>query len=309
MNKEDITQGYYFTTKGYPEEREKEKGALEAEEARKIYVAATRARNALIICEFGGGRNRWKTLEPELVPNIYDFISSKDYTDPEKGDLYEAKDLYKQAEKECVLNDRTGEKLSFSLENPSRLSLVSKVSKDKDIPGSEDEAEIQKNPFAALMGTMVHKLMETLVSSRGNTDIDKIVDGIINEYKTARMIPYLDKIQADLSVVAETIINGGFEQTNGLPADILKTLLDADEVYCEVSFCYKEDSKDGVVIWNGIMDVVYCSGGKWHIVDYKTNAEGDDLDTKYQNQLSAYIKAFKETTGEDADALTYHIDV
>ena len=309
LNKEDITQGYYFTTKGYPEEREKEKGALEAEEARKIYVAATRARNALIICEFGGGRNRWKTLEPELVPNIYDFISSKDYTDPEKGDLYEAKDLYKQAEKECVLNDRTGEKSSFSLENPSRLNLVSKVSKDKDIPGSEDEAEIQKNPFAALMGTMVHKLMETLVSGRGNADIDKIVDGIINEYKTARMIPYLDKIQSDLSAVAETIINGGFEQTNGLPADILKTLLDADEVYCEVPFCYKEDTKDGVVIWNGIMDVVYCSGGKWHIVDYKTNAEGDDLDTKYQNQLSAYIKAFKETTGEDADAMTYHIDV
>ena len=57
------------------------------------------------------------------------------------------------------------------------------------------------------------------------------------------------------------------------------------------------------------MDVIYCSGGKWHIVDYKTNAEGDDLDIKYQNQLSAYINAFKETTGNEADALTYHIDV
>ena len=308
LNKEDITQGYYFTTQGHPEEKDKEKGALEAEEARKIYVAATRARNALIICEYGS-KSRWKPLEPELAPNIYDLISSKDYTDPVKGDSYDAKKLYKQAEKESVLNDRKGEKPSFSLESPSRLELISKVSQDKDIPGSEDAAEIQKNPFAAIMGTMVHRLMEILVSSHGNTGIDELIDGIIDEYKTARMIPYLDKIKADLSAVADKVTHGGFTQTNGLPADILKTLLEADEVYCEVPFCYKEDSEDGVVIWNGIMDVIYCAGGKWHIVDYKTNAEGDDLDIKYQNQLSAYIRAFKEITGEDADAFTYHIDV
>jgi ATP-dependent exoDNAse (exonuclease V) beta subunit len=62
-------------------------------------------------------------------------------------------------------------------------------------------------------------------------------------------------------------------------------------------------------MWNGIMDVAYRSGDKWHIIDYKTNAEGDDLDVRYQKQLVAYVKAFREITGEDADARTYHIDV
>ena len=76
-----------------------------------------------------------------------------------------------------------------------------------------------------------------------------------------------------------------------------------------MSFCYKEDTPEGVIIWSGVMDVVYCSEGKWHIVDYKTNADGNDLDAKYQNQLAAYVKAFKEITGNDADAMTYHIDV
>ena len=33
------------------------------------------------------------------------------------------------------------------------------------------------------------------------------------------------------------------------------------------------------------------------------------FDKKYQKQLNAYVKAFKEITGNDADALTYHIDV
>ena len=90
---------------------------------------------------------------------------------------------------------------------------------------------------------------------------------------------------------------------------MLQVLLDADEVHCEVPLCYTEGVESDKIIWNGIMDVVYCSQGKWHIVDYKTNADGNDLDKKYQGPLGAYIKAFKATTGEDADALTYHIDI
>ena len=309
LNKENIQEGCHFTTQDFEEEMDKEKGALESEEARKIYVAATRARNALIISSYGQGKNRWKELTPELLPDVYVPMNSKECTWPEMGNTVEAKKLYEKAEKECVLNDRNGEKASYSLENPSRLSVVSKVSKDKDVPGSEDEAKVQKNPFAALIGTMVHKFMETLITTRGNIDAVKIVDGIIEEYKTARLLPYLDQINDNLSLVAETITNGGYEQENGVPADIFNTLIEADEVYCEVPFCYKEESESGPVIWNGIMDVVYCSEGKWHIIDYKTNAEDDDLDTRYQKQLEAYVKAFKEITGEDADARTYHIEV
>ena len=309
LNKENIQDGYYFTTKDFADELEKEKGALEAEETRKIYVASTRARNALIISNYGQGRNRWKDLTPELLPDIYGSMNPNEGTRPEPGESVEAKKLYAEAEGKCALNDRSGEKASYCSENPSRLSVVSKVSKDKDIPGSEDEAKVQKNPFAALIGTMVHKFMETLITTRGDVNTVKIVDGIIEEYKTARLLPYLDQIKDNLSLVAETISDGGYEQDNGVPADIFKTLLEADEVYCEVPFCYKEDTGSGPVIWNGIMDVVYRSKGKWHIIDYKTNAEGDDLDTRYQNQLAAYVKAFKEITGEDADARTYHINV
>ncbi len=309
LNKENIQDGYYFTTKDFADELEKEKGALEAEETRKIYVAATRARNALIISNYGQGRNRWKDLTPELLPDIYGPMNSNEGTWPEPGESVEAKKLYAEAEGKCALNDRNGEKASYCLENPSRLSVVSKVSKDKDIPGSEDESKVQKNPFAALIGTMVHKLMETLITTRGDVNTVKIVDGIIEEYKTARLLPYLDQIKDNLSIVAETITDGGYEQDNGVPADIFNTLLEADEVYCEVPFCYKEDTGSGPVIWNGIMDVAYRSGDKWHIIDYKTNAEGDDLDVRYQKQLVAYVKAFREITGEDADARTYHIDV
>lgn len=57
------------------------------------------------------------------------------------------------------------------------------------------------------------------------------------------------------------------------------------------------------------MDAVYRKDGAWHIIDYKTNADADDLDKHYREQLEAYTKAFKTMTGNEADALTYHIEV
>ena len=109
--------------------------------------------------------------------------------------------------------------------------------------------------------------------------------------------------------VAYQIQSGGYPQENGMPQDLLKTLLSADQVYCEVPFCYRDPDEEENVVWNGIMDVVYFSGGQWHIADYKTNADGDDLDQRYQAQLKAYEKAFEAITGEKAEAKIYHIAI
>ena len=210
---------------------------------------------------------------------------------------------------------------TYSVENPSRLRLSSKMSEEQDVnvveePGISVALEEEKttdnkaaHKFPALLGTMTHKLMEMLVSTRNSVDAANAVGEVIREYRTPVFEPYEKDLTKALTDVADRMRSGGYAQTNGLPQDILGTLLGADEVYCEVPFCYSEDGQDGRIVWNGIMDVVYWSQGKWHIVDYKTNADGNDLDKKYQAQLSAYIKAFKATTGEDADAMTYHIDI
>ena len=57
------------------------------------------------------------------------------------------------------------------------------------------------------------------------------------------------------------------------------------------------------------MDVVYRIGDQWFILDYKTNADAHDLDVKYQEQLAAYVEAFRDLTGHTAKSLIYHIDV
>ena len=55
--------------------------------------------------------------------------------------------------------------------------------------------------------------------------------------------------------------------------------------------------------------MVYRKSDKWHIIDYKTNTDDSDLDKQYESQLSAYTETFKATTGEDADAAVYHINI
>ena len=78
-------------------------------------------------------------------------------------------------------------------------------------------------------------------------------------------------------------------------------------MHCEVPFCYREPSSTN--LWHGVMDVLYKKDGRWHIVDYKTNADPSDLDEKYQEQMKAYVAAFREMTGEEADARVYHVGV
>ena len=330
----------YCQTEAYSAEngeKNAEKKALEEEEKRLIYVAATRARNALIICKryiiTNKGRetlnSKWEKLSENNLSKFFQTVTSTTSSNRPTGNDVFAEQLYKDAEKYCALNDRSKEKPTYEVVRPSSLA-VSKLDsgqegtvetelpeqddtkEQNDVAGQTDSIKTEeRKKFAALLGTMVHKLMEFLVTTKNQIKPEELIGEIMREFITPDLEKFEKDIKADLTKVAETMRNGGYKQTNGLPQDLLQTLLHADEVYCEVPYCYKEKKKnDTDTLWNGTMDVVYCSGGKWHIVDYKTNADGTDLDERYKEQLKAYQKAFIEIERhDDVDALTYHIDV
>lgn len=317
----------YFSTAEFSDEMAEETEALKAENQRLIYVAATRARNALILCnraQISRGKesisSKWGPIAEPGLPDIFEIIGDSTGFVAKAGEEIDAASLYEEAKQDSVLNDRTAEEATFKVENPSRLHLLSKLSDSPEVGGEEEvpetvsETREQKEGssggrrFAALLGTMTHKLMEMLVTTRNTVDAKAAVGEIIREYSTPGTEGLEGKLAETLLKAADRVRSGGYPQTNGLTQDILSTLLAADEVYCEVPFSYKDDSVE-TTVWNGVMDVIYSRNGEWHIVDYKTNADGSDLDKRYQAQLSAYVKAFKATTGLDADALTYHIDI
>ena len=157
----------------------------------------------------------------------------------------------------------------------------------------------KKDP--ALVGTMVHQLMEYLVRSKDALNSKTAIDAILREYGVFED-PFYRNV---LVTVLSTIRNGGYPQKNNAPQDILKELLSADEVFCELPFTWAEDN----TVYNGIMDVVYRKGKQWFIVDYKTNSDPDDLDEIYAGQLEAYKKAFLAFSKETAMTMIYHIDI
>ena len=317
----------FFSTTDYAEEKAAEAEALKAEGQRLVYVAATRARNALILC--GGVRifrekeiadSRWSPIMAEGLQDIFAVIGEGGKKPEDPAAAVPAEDLYDRAERESVLNDRSSETATFRAETPSHLQVLSKLSEspeagvgeERPVPagGAEDGngAPSDGRRFAALLGTMTHRLMEMLVTTRNTANAEAAVGEIIREYRTPETAGREEELTRTLLKTAQRIRNGGYAQTNGLPQDILGTLLEADEVFCEIPFCYRDEA-DGNTVWNGVMDVVFSEGGRWHIVDYKTNADGSDLDVRYQAQMSAYVKAFRAITGFDADARTYHIDI
>lgn len=315
-----------FKTSEYTDEKDAEKQALNDENKRLVYVAGTRARNALIICDSISkvGRNEghksiWKDLMEPGKTDLFSVIDDVKESIDVSFSSVDSTELYINAATNSVLNDRSVENSSFEIKNPSHARIKSKLADDEAeviaVIEQVGEAEVttdnksNMHRFPALLGTMTHRLMEMIVSTKNVLDTKVAIDEIIREYRTPENQTYEAELVKALNKVAETMRNGGYNQVNDVPKDILSELLLADEVYCETPFCYKDETDDGIQIWNGIMDVIYCKDGQWHIVDYKTNIDGANLDKKYQSQLEAYIKAFKETTGNDADAKTYHIDI
>lgn len=291
QNKDNFSN--YIESNIYNAQVEEEKISQEAERLRLLYVAATRARNVVIVgkqykADGSFANSLWKGIADDVNNNIETVLNGITITPSIKAGV-DAKSLYN---KTSVLDNKKPNDKSYEIIRPSMLAH-SKVE-------SEDiEYKPSKNTDATIKGTMVHRLMEELVSSNGTFDIKQLIDDICNEYDAE------DKFKDVLISVANTVTSGGYKQINGAPEDILKELSNADEKYTEVPFAYKENNE----LYNGVIDLLYKKDGMWHVIDYKTNYDDTDLDNLYRKQLDSYIEAFKKVSSEEIDSKIYRIDI
>lgn len=301
-----------FSCSGFEEEKAAEQLCLDAEKDRLLYVAATRARRALIVADDikanGESRenNAWKFFVDRAEGDFFSLFPEGEIPVTADKSTVSAEELYKKADEDSVFNATASYNESYEIKRPSHIMLKGKTASEDNFE-DEESAKIRTETVrknANIIGTLVHGLMEALVSSRNKADLSALANELTMEYEAGG--EYFKEL---LIKVGTTLRQGGFEQQNGAPKDILKTLLSADEVHCEVPFCRKTEENGETVIWHGIMDAVYRQGDNWYIIDYKTNADSDGLDLKYEDQLSAYSEAFKEVTGNTATALIYHIEV
>ena len=321
----DFIRTTYFGTEAYTVKAMEELDALRAEEARLVYVAATRARNVLIINDnryfkmnYGGlepvYNSRWSVIKQEDMPDFFKEFEIRDtVTSGTDAEYEDAVKLYEKANEECVLQNRNAEEKSYVTLNPSKLKLTSKMDDEQitlGMKGPHEKKDTGKDMrYAALTGTVVHRYMEMLAESKDTVILEEAVEEILREFSTPVNAEYEDTLRKILKNVAKKIHEGGYDQKGESEADILKILKAASAVFCEVPFCYRTEADGKEQIVNGVMDLVYCDGKDWHIVDYKTNLDEEGLDKKYKEQLEACSRAFEAITGLKADARIYHIEV
>ena len=292
----------------YKEEAAKEKTSLKSENDRLVYVAATRARNVLIVAKpfkrsskglpVNDG-NRWKVLSERTGQDIFEYIGETKIIEKKIHDQVKAEQLYSDS----LLTSKEA-KLSYEIKSPSTLKSFSKYDDLSEIKEGTDENDGET--YSTLIGTMVHRMMEMIIMSKDKMSKNEIIQNIISDYVTVEFESYINTFKDKLSNVYDVMHNGGFIQKGKVEQDILPILLSAEEVYSEIPFTYKEEN----IIWNGIIDLMYKKNGKLHIIDWKTNKNDDGLDEHYKGQLNAYINAAKDIIGEKVEtALIYHIEI
>ena len=295
--------------------------SLCVEKGRLQYVAATRARNVLIISNIIDEKNKencfggyWKELFVnmknssgdilELIKNRNKDNLHKVNNAPNKKSV-KAEDLYKNTD----LCDSYAKEKSFNLIKPSS-SKIKKIfdenDKEDNIQNVFEVVSITNKEKAenesVIKGTLVHRMMELIASSKNKYSKSLILNIIFKEFANSKQYSVI------LENVYDKIQNGGFDQQGNFSDDILNILLKAKTIFTEVPFSYMEEKN----LYHGVMDLVFMDQeNKWHIIDYKTNKESsvNELEKEYIKQLNEYVKAFKVINNLDADAHIYHIDI
>ena len=252
-------------------------------EARRLdYVAVTRARNALIIENARSG-SVWANIRPDDIEEL------------------------PRSEEEDKNVVSTANPFSFEVQidfNQNRSYQIKKPSQEAKLPtiALQEEPideERDENSDSLIKGTIVHKLLEMVITSKQGMNKETIINIIISQYSLED-----ERYKTMLENVYDCMTNGGYKQANGQRVDLLKEISNA-ECYCEIPFSFKE----GYQIWQGEIDLLYIKDGRYFIVDYKTNADESGLEEEYKDQLAAYKKALKINLGVDAEAYIYHIDI
>ncbi|MDO4198686.1 MAG: UvrD-helicase domain-containing protein [Erysipelotrichaceae bacterium] len=297
----------HIETDEWSDKKDKEKISKQSEDKRLVYVAATRARNVLIVNipkkpgrngKPEGMGNTWKPLVENADGDFFEtYKENPDYQMPDYPDE-DPEELYN------VGTTEISNKETYSFRQPSDIKAEDKTNEDSC--GSDNVSLSDGESYATLIGTMVHRMMELIIMSKDRIEKDDAVDNIISDYVRPEFDQYRTEFISTLNKVYETMHNGGYDQKGKAVKDILPVLMEADKIYSEVPFTYKSEEE----LWNGIIDLIYEKDGMLHIIDWKTNRNDEGLDEHYHDQLEAYKQAVKKLTGKDVeDAMIYHIDI
>jgi len=292
----NIPEGYFVLSKkvfkyhkkilsqpvGWDEVVEEEKKYEAAEKDRLNYVAATRAKNCLIISTYAedlGDKKAWgildnflgqvKKLEGPTTLSQSDFSSTTEKLILKKGEWQYAKKELKK-------------RLNALHIHGYKVDSVTNVAKEgRKRPGWQES-----DGGGYQWGNVVHHMLEAV----GKGETDNLAIRAENAL-TAAEIDIGEK--GKLLALIDSIIR----------SDFWIRVNKSDKKYFEVPFSVKvdNDKKNNPYILTGAIDLVFYEGDGWVIADYKTDTINGDLEdfiSYYSSQIKEYVKYWEKITGQ-----------
>ncbi|MGE8203921.1 UvrD-helicase domain-containing protein [Heyndrickxia sp. NPDC080065] len=258
---------------------------LMEEEARILYVAATRAEKALIIstCESNNKKNPWQELVDILKPEIVDVVVKDEKEPINKGSgLILENNYYEVIENEKWVFRHVNHSFNtFSPTDSNQNAYTLYIEREEG--------------GGKAWGTMIHEVFEKLVKG---IHVENHLDAILEKHR----IPLERKYEV-LQVISQ------FQQTT-----IWTQIIQAENVLTEAPFTMKigpenllyqkirnnKDNNQSFLI-KGVIDLAYQYDGKWYIIDYKTDRIKDKetlatLALHYEHQISFYKEVWEQIT-------------
>jgi ATP-dependent helicase/nuclease subunit A len=270
---------------------------LEAEESRLLYVAATRARDALIIGRWAkaGGKSKraWATFEPFLggtpellVPNSVALPPSR------KVDLSGAAAAHASAMRGAAHNRARSPSWSASSVT-SEAHIIPKILKAEDAAADDPTRVVstdtpsRRADAGMLWGTLIHGLLEHAMRHKSATRDD-----------LRRLAMWLTIEEPELRTVIEEALDT-VRAVSG--AEFWKEARASAECHEETPFGMRVEGEAVTKLLTGAIDLVYRTAAGWHLLDYKTDTHSLDADLrfKYGAQIDAYERAWSQVAKAD----------
>ena len=260
---------------GWKEHQEQERAYIEAEQRRLLYVAATRARDMLVVSRpaNGGGRGRpWQRLEPFLAKAPALAVGPVAVPPaPTVPDLSAGARVAAEADREA--RRETLRVPSWQVE-----SVTGTAHRAGPYGHPLQEGRTREPDTGMAWGSLIHFLLEHAMRGpqRDRAHLERLATWFaFNKTELRRVIPEaLDTVERVMA------------------AEFWQEALAAEERAVEVPFAVRVPEAGAAPrLLYGVIDLAFKTAAGWTLIDYKTDqlaAGVDQLAARYAPQIRAY---------------------
>ena len=266
---------------------------IQAEEQRLLYVAATRAKDMLVISRWGksaGGRRPWEVFDPFLdQAKELSVPASIQQTMPEVVDLSAsaAATAVTRAEARHLHAVRGSWAAATVSTETKHLPKAAPVAEPDDPTGVVTaDTPSRRVDAGTAWGSLIHGLLEHALRHQNVTAADLKRLAMWMTMEAPELRPVIDEAVATVQAMSNK--------------EFWAEAKASTECHEEVPFALKVAGDGAAVakVINGTIDSVYRTADGWKIVDYKTDIDVSPamLQARYADQLRAYADAWRRFT-------------